>query len=118
MNFMMQKTAFREAFGDSPKVKVIDFLIDNSIGDWSKSDMAEQTGISRATLNRFFNDLVKQKMIFKTRIIGRATLYKLNRALPLIQKLLELDSILTDNAFEKEFGKRAPRGKVRVAAVA
>jgi len=118
MDNMIQKTAFREAFGDSPRVKVWDFLLDNAGLDWSKSDMAEQTGISRATLNRFFNDIVKQKLIFKTRTIGRATLYMLNRQLPLVQKLLDLGFVLTENAFEKEFGTRKAKKKLKVAAVA
>jgi DNA-binding transcriptional regulator YhcF (GntR family) len=110
---MIAKTAFRETFGDSPRVKVIDFLLDNDLIDWSKSDMAEQTGISRMTLNKFFNELIKQKMIFKTRRIGRATLYKVNRQLPLLQKLLEIDDLLTKNAFEKEFGKHAAKKQAK-----
>ena len=113
MNGVIQKTAFVEAFGESPRIKVIDFLLDNALLDWSKSDMAEQIGISRATLNRFFNEIVKQKMILKTRRIGRATLYKVNRQLPLIQKLLEVDDLLTKNAFEKEFGKHAAKKQAK-----
>lgn len=103
----MQKSAFVKTFGESPKIKVLDFLLDNRILDWSKSDMAEQTGISRATLDRFFDDLVKQKIIIKTRNIGRAELYKLNKNLPLIQKLIELDILLT----------KQQRGKIKITKI-
>jgi len=105
MEEMVAKTAFMEAFGDSPKIKVIDYALDNYIFDFSKSDVAEGTGVSRTTINKFFGELVKQKILVKTRKIGRATLHKLNAALPFVRKLIELDDLLTKNAFEKEFGK-------------
>lgn len=92
---LMHKSAFVKVFGENPKIKVLDFLLDNRALDWSKSDMAEQTGISRSTLDRFFGDLVKDEVIIKNRSIGRATLYKLNTNLPLIKKLIELDIYLS-----------------------
>lgn len=92
------KSAFMQAFGDSPKIKILDFLLDNRTLDWCKSDMAEQSGISRATLDTFFNQLVKDKIIVKSRTIGRATLYKLNRQNLLVQKLIELDYSLNHDA--------------------
>lgn len=91
----MKKSAFVKVFGETPKVKVLDFLLDNRTLDWSKSDMAEQTGISRSTLDKFFDDLIKDKVILKNRNIGRATLYKLNQKIPLVQQLIDLDMFLT-----------------------
>ena len=92
---LMKESVFVRTFGNSPKVKVLDFLLDNSDLDWSKSDMSEYTGISRSTLDRFFNEIVKQHIIAHTRIIGRAKMFKLNKKLPLVQKLLELDTFLS-----------------------
>jgi len=100
MNYM--KSFFRKTFGESPKIKVLDFLLDNRTLDWCKSDIAEQSGISRASLDRFFDQLVKDKVIIKSRTIGRATLYKLNRKLPLVQKLIELDYLLTEKGQSKK----------------
>lgn len=92
---LMKESIFVRTFGNTPKVKVLDFLLDNDLLDWSKSDMAEATGISRATLNTFFDQLVKDKIIIKSRVIGRATLHKLNKNLPLVQKLIEMDNSLS-----------------------
>lgn len=91
----MKESIFVRTFGNTPKVKILDFLLDNDLLDWSKSDMAEATGISRAILNTFFEQLVKDKIILKNRVIGRATLYKLNKNLLLVQKLVELDNSLS-----------------------
>jgi DNA-binding transcriptional ArsR family regulator len=85
---------FIQTFGNSPKVLVLDFLLDNDQLDYCKSDIAEQTGLSRATLDRYWDELVKSRIILKSRQIGRARLFKLNKKLPLVQKLLELDNFL------------------------
>ena len=109
MNNVIEESMFVKAFGDSPKIKVIDYAIDNHLFDFSKSDVAEGTGVSRTTINQFFGELVKQKMLVKTRKIGRATLYKLNTKLPFVRKLLEIDYLLS-------FGKEL-KIKRAVAAV-
>ena len=90
----MRDSKFVKTFGKSPRILVLDFLLDNFLIDFCKSDIAEQTGISRATLDVFWEDLVKQKIIVHSRDIGRARLYKLNKSLPIVQKLLELDNVL------------------------
>ena len=89
------KSNFMKIFGNSPKVLTIDFLLDNILIDFHKSDVAEQTGISRSTLNIFFEDLIKDKLIIKSRIIGRAQMYQVNKQNLIIKKLLQLDKSLT-----------------------
>ena len=91
----MNDSMFVRTFGSSPKVRVLDFLLDNSELDWSKSDMARQTGISRATLDGFFDNLARDKVIVHTRVIGRARLFRLNKKMPLVRKLIELDRFLS-----------------------
>ena len=91
----MDKSCFVDVFGDSPRVLVLDYLLDNRILDFCKSDIAEATGISRSTLNNFFEILLKNIYIVKSRRIGRAQLYKVNKKNIVIQKLTELDVFLT-----------------------
>lgn len=97
----MQKSNFVATFGSSPKVLVLDFLLDNNLLDYCKADIAEQTSISRATLDRFWEELVKAKIIVPSRNIGRARLYRLNKTLPLVQKLTELDIFLNRQAIKE-----------------
>ncbi len=91
----MHKSAFVDAFGESPRIKALDFILDNRILDWSKSDMARATGISRNTLNMFFSDLVKSGIIVRSRAIGRAVLYKVNTRSGFVQRLVEVDKFLS-----------------------
>ncbi|MCK4589791.1 MAG: hypothetical protein KAT77_05065 [Nanoarchaeota archaeon] len=91
----MQDSIFIRTFGKTPKIILLDFLLDNDIFDYSKSEIAQHTGISRVTLDRYWDALVKDKILVKSRIIGRASLYKLNKENPIVKKLIELDNFLT-----------------------
>ena len=97
----MEETIFVKIFGNTPKVRIWDFLLDNDVLDFTKSEIARQTGISRATLNRLWPYLIKNKILVKSRVIGRATLFRLNKENELVKKMLELDNFLVTKDFSK-----------------
>lgn len=70
--------AFLEFFGDNPNTRLLEFLLAGREFDYSLTDMAENAGVSWTTLHRIFPRFEKQKIVVKTREIGRAKLYKLN----------------------------------------
>ncbi len=84
------ETLFRKALGDTPKIRVLEFLIEGRELDYSISDIAEGAEIGRTTLFRIFDDLLKTKIIMPTRQIGNAKLYKLNIDNGFVRKLIEL----------------------------
>ena len=96
-------SCFVEAFGDSPMVRVVDFLIENKLFDCTKSDIASGAKISRPTLDKLWPTLVRLEIITETRRIGNGVLYVLNTKNPAVKKLLELDWVLTKMATEKLF---------------
>ena len=87
---MESETLFRKALGDTPKIRVLEFLIEGRELDYSISNIAEGAEIGRTTLFRIFDDLLKNKMIIHTRIIGNAKLYKLNVENNFVKKLVEI----------------------------
>ena len=89
-----KNSLFIELFGDSPTIKVLDYLLTERELDFSISDMARNSGIGRATLYRIWDSLIKNKIIVPTRIIGKSNLYKLNIKNPKIKKLIEIDDML------------------------
>ncbi len=91
----MDDSLLLRALGSSPQLRAIDFFIENRIFDYSKSDVAKETGISRMTLDKAWDELISLGIIKETRRIGRATLYKLNTAAPLVKELIRLDQLLT-----------------------
>jgi len=91
---MQTKSLFIEFMGDSPMIRVLDYLITEKDLDFSITDIANNAGIGRATLYRIFDDLVKNEIIIHTREIGKAKLFKLNIDNPKIKKLIEIDDML------------------------
>ena len=92
-----EKSLFIENMGDSPQIRVLDFLLTEREIDFSITDLAKNAKIGRATLYRIWKDLIKNKLIIKTREIGRAKLYKLNTENIFIKQLISLDDTLILN---------------------
>jgi len=103
---MKEKSIFVEYFGDSPYIKVLDFLIDGQDFDYSMTDIARGAGIGWSAFTNVWTKLLDKKIITKTRTIGNAKLFKINKENPAVQKLikidLELTKLETDKLFEKE----------------
>ncbi len=87
---MNMETLFKKALGDTPQIRVLEFLIEGREFDYSISDIAEGAEIGRTTLFRIFDELIKNKIILSTRIIGNAKLYKLNQENIFVKKMIEV----------------------------
>ena len=83
---METKTAFLNVFGDSPILRVMDFLVVNEDFDYSMTDIASHSGVGYSTLKLFWNKLEKEGIVTNIRTVGKAKMYKLNLANPVIQK--------------------------------
>lgn len=77
--------------GNSPVMKVIDFLISFQLFDYPMTEIAKNSGVSYSTLQTFWNRLEKNCIVVKTRRVGKSDLYKLNTKNPAIQQLIKLD---------------------------
>jgi len=97
----MEKSLFIEFMGDSPTIRVMDYLLTMGELDFSITDMAENAGIGRATLYRIWDNLIKNGIIVHTRDIGKAKLFKLNTENPKIKKLIEIYDMLTIEELKK-----------------
>ncbi len=87
----MEKSLLVEFLGDTPFIRVVDFLLENRIFDYTKTELAKNAGISRASLYAVWPVLEKYALVKASRRIGNTTLYKLNKNNPVVQKLMELD---------------------------
>lgn len=103
---MREITIFREALGDSPVIRVLDFLIEGRGLDYSLSDITENSNIGWTTLHRIWEKLVQLKIVVPTREIGRAKLFKLNEENPAVRKLINLYDTLLYLETEKYFSKK------------
>lgn len=102
----MSKSMFLEVIGDTIENRIIDFLIEGRGLDYTKKDIAENSGISRPTLYKIFPKLIKEKTVKPTRIIGRVQLYSLNTENEKVKALLKLEEFLLKKSFEEVEGKQ------------
>ena len=80
--------------GDHPKIRVISFLVENSIFDYSKKDICKNASVSWNTMKKFWRELEQAKIVKFTRKVGKAKLYKLNTENPVVKQLIQLDKEL------------------------
>ena len=91
----------RELGIKSPMLKVLDFLMDNESFDYSKTDIAQGSGLSRTTLFKVWPRLEELELIAATRTVGQAKMYRLNKQNPIVKKLMELDDAISEYFAQK-----------------
>ena len=101
MKFQDEPTVFRELFGDTPKVRVLEYLLEGRELDHSLGDIAEGAGINRVTLFRLWPEIEKSKLVSHTRNIGNAKLFKLNIKNSYVKSIAELFDKLINEEFKK-----------------
>ena len=103
---MEEITIFRETLGDSPVIRVLDFLIEGRGLDYSLSDIAENANIGWTTLHRIWDKLLKLGIVKPTREIGRAKLFKLNEENSAVKHLIKVYDTLLYQESEKYLSKK------------
>lgn len=106
----MEKSLLLQFLGDTPFLRVVDFLIGNSIFDYTKTEIAENSEISRASLYKIWPTIEKYGIVKESRKIGSATLYKLNKENLVVQELIELDLKIS-----KEFAESLSEKQIMIA---
>ena len=98
----MEESLLIQFIGDNPATRIMDFLIDNKGMDYSKKDIAEGAGISKAALFKYWNKMETFGLVRETRRFGKTRLYTLNTEGEVTKELLKLESTLIKNAMEAE----------------
>lgn len=101
MKFQDEATIFRELLGDTPKIRVLEYLIEGRELDHSLGDIAEGAGINRVTLFRLWPKIEKSKLVVNTRNIGNAKMFKLNTKNSYVKNLTEMFDKLINEEFKK-----------------
>ena len=89
------KSLFLMQFGDTPQLRVLDFLIDNHFFDFPITEIARESNVSYNSLKKFFNNLLQTGVVCRTRKVGKSDYYKLNINNSFVKNLIKLDWILT-----------------------
>ena len=97
----IQKSFFLQYLGDNPKMRILDFLMDNLAHDFSLPQIAEGGGVAYTTLIDIMPKLLEQGIIMETRKIGKSKLYKIDLDNSIAKALFVIDMKLSEAAIEK-----------------
>ena len=95
------KSLFLYNLGDTPQLRVLDFLIDNHFFDFPMTEIARGSNVSYNSLKVFFNNFINSEVLIKTRKVGKSDYYKLNIENPFIKNLMKLDWNLTKSSLNR-----------------
>ena|SRR3989338_7248949 len=95
MRTKKEKTLFLEHFGDTPQIRVIDFMIGNHFFDFPLTEIARGSNVSYNSLKSFVDSFIKTGFLIKTRKVGKSDYYQLNLENNFVKNLMKLDWMLT-----------------------
>lgn len=98
---MKDESVLIQYVGNAPKLRVIDFFIDNLPFDYSKKEIIEGSGISKTTFFKIWKDFIKFDILKSTRKYGKAQLYTLNKEHIFVKQLLALEFALANEYAER-----------------
>jgi predicted transcriptional regulator len=96
------KSIFLKCFGDTPQLRVFDFLIENHFFDFPMTEIARGANVSYNSLKMFFPKLIETGIIVPTRRVGKSDYYKFNTENVFVKNLIKLDWMLVKKNLFKE----------------
>ena len=97
-----------DLFGNSALVKVVDFLLENRFWDYTKTDIATNSGISRTQLYRVWDGILENGLVTFSRKIAATTLYKTNLESPIVKDLDRLSLTIADEKNKRILKAESP----------
>ncbi len=94
---MENKSLLLRYLGDSPELRIIDFLMDNYLFDYSKKEIIEGSGIAKATFYKYWGNLEKEGIVAKTKEYGKTKLYTINKENPVVKELFKLERAIAES---------------------
>ena len=89
------KSFFLMQFGDTPQLRVLDFLITFHFFDYPMTEIARESNVSYNSIKVFFEQFIKSGIVCNTRRVGKSEYYKLNMENEFVKNLVKLDWMLT-----------------------
>ena len=99
------KTFFLMQFGDTPQLRVLDFLIGFHFFDYPLTEIAKESNVSYNSIKLFFQNFIASGLVIKTRKVGKSDYYKLNMDNDFVKNLVKLDWMLVKRNLNIEIKK-------------
>ena len=98
----MPKSVFLQEEGNTPKNRIWGFLIVHSEYDYPMKDIARYSKVGYTTLKGIWKEFKEKKTVVKTRVVGKAKMYKLNLKNPVVNKFIDYYWAVVDSVVRRE----------------
>ena len=98
---LREKSVLVDFLGDTPLVRIIDFLIEKRPFETTKEEIIKETGIARNSLFKIWEKIERYEIVKLTRKIGKSEMYVLNDENEIVDKLLKLEFDLIRRAMDE-----------------
>lgn len=85
-----QETNFLEIMGDTPTIRLLDFLIENDRDSWNLVEIRDNINIGYSTLKILLPKLLKENIVEIKKKVGKSNLYTINRNNEIVKKIYNL----------------------------
>lgn len=99
---MEDQSLLIKVLGRSPKMKILDYLLDFPTNDFTKKEIIETLGMSKQTFYKYFGDLEEVGIVKVNRTVGKAKLYKVNRENTIVRDLVNMERKMSLQIAEHE----------------
>jgi DNA-binding transcriptional ArsR family regulator len=83
------ETLLIRMLGNSPKLRILDFFLDNPALDFCKNEAVCELGMGKLTFYKYFKDLEELGAVKVSRKFGKAKLYRINLENPIVRMLAQ-----------------------------
>jgi hypothetical protein len=97
-----------EFFGNTPLFRIIDFLLENRLRDFTKKEISDGSGVGWTTLYKYWGRLEERNIMKVTRQVGRIKLYQLNEASPIVREIKKIELALIRQSVGEDAVHRKP----------
>ncbi len=98
---MSEQSLVIRLFGNSTQMRIVDFLLEFPINEFTTNEMIENIGMSKTTLYKGLDNLISQSMI-KTTKRGKGLIISIDMDNPFIQTIKTAVSIASGQIAEKQ----------------
>jgi len=109
-----EQSSFVLAMGNTSFIRVISFLLENRIFDYSKTDIAKNAEVGWSTLHEIWKRLEELNIVKFTRRVGKSKMYRLNEENPIVRKMIEIDAKISEYYAQKVTEKELRAIPIRI----
>ncbi|MEX2192436.1 MAG: hypothetical protein WD717_03535 [Nitrosarchaeum sp.] len=100
--YQESQSLITKVLGYSPKMKILDYLLDFPTNDFTKKEIIDALRMSKQTFYKYFDDLEEVGIVKVNRTIGKTKLYIVDRGSLIVKDIINMEKKMSLQIAEQE----------------